>query len=309
MQLTEAERGLSRALLGAVYQAAMAAPRVPAAAKATLRSAWSLLTTLDREQPAALGTVLGHPYIRVWATRCLEQLRSADAWPGGEHQACDSRKLAAELDHLGAVAAAVAARAQVGAAVTVPVINSAVHLPTFGRLVLGDDEAATSADGDLETATVSVISNAVIIQVADSYWTLALGPLLDGQPCGVPVPGNARSGEWQPVRVLNMGGLRVALEDTDPFRGFHQQQVAPRLSDTEFGQWQSDIPGSMAGNPAAAPCLRSSTRGGPDGAKPLAAPPDGRDVSAESRRRSGLSPWRGRPSGPLAGDSSSTSSR
>ena len=133
MQLTEAERGLSRALLGAVYQAAMAAPRVPAAAKATLRSAWSLLTTLDREQPAALGTVLGHPYIRVWATRCLEQLRSADAWPGGEHQACDSRKLAAELDHLGAVAAAVAARAQVGAAVTVPVINSAVHLPTFGR--------------------------------------------------------------------------------------------------------------------------------------------------------------------------------
>ena len=286
-QLTEAERGLSRALLGAVYQAAMAAPHVPAAAKATLQSAWSLLTTLDREQPAALGTVLGHPYIRVWATRCLEQLRSADAWPGGEHQACDSRKLAAELDHLGAVAVAVAARAEVGAAVTVPVINSAVHLPTFGRLVLGDDEAATSADGDLETATVSVISNAVIIQVADSYWTLALGPLLDGEPCGVPVPGNARSGEWQPVRVLNMGGLRVALEDTDPFRGFHQQQVAPRLSDTEFGQWQSTSRGAwqeiQRQHRAYAPALGA----GLTTLMPLAAAHDGQGLSAGSRQAFG----------------------
>ena len=145
-QLAEAERGLSRALLGAVYQAAMAAPPVPAAAKATLQGAWSLLTTLDREQPAALGAVLGHPYIRVWAMRCLEQLRSADAWPDDENQACDSRKLAADLDHLGAVAAAAAARARAGAAVTVPVTNSAVHLPTFGRLVLGDGEAETPAE-------------------------------------------------------------------------------------------------------------------------------------------------------------------
>ena len=132
MQLAEAERGLSRALLGAVYQAAMAVSQVPAAARATLQSAWSLLTTLDREQPAALGTVLGHPYIRVWAMRCLEQLRSADAWPDDQNQVCDSRKLAADLAHLGAVAAAVAARARAGAAVTVPVINSAVHLPTLG---------------------------------------------------------------------------------------------------------------------------------------------------------------------------------
>ena len=167
----------------------MAAPQVPAAAKATLQSAWSLLTALDRHQPAALGAVLGHPYIRVWAMRCLEQLRSADAWPDDENQGCGSRKLAADLNHLGAVAAAVATRARVGAAVTVPVINSAVHLPTFGRLLLGDDEAATPADGDLETATVSVISNAVIIGVGDSCWTLALEPLLDGEPCGVPVPG------------------------------------------------------------------------------------------------------------------------
>ena len=287
MQLAEAERGVSRALLGVVYQAAMSSPHVPAAAKATLQGAWCLLTTLDHEQPAALGTVLGHPYLRVWAMRCLQQLRSADAWPDEENQVCDSRKLAADLDHLGAVAAAAAARARVGAAVTVPVINSAVHLPTFGRLVLGDGEAETPAGGDLETATVSVIGNAITIQVGDSSWTLELGPLLDGEPCGVRNPGNARSGEWQPVRVLNMGGLRVALEDTDPFRDFHQWQAAARLSDTEFGQWQSTFRAAWqeiqrqhrAYAPALAAGLTTLT--------PLAAAQDGRDLGAASRQAFG----------------------
>jgi uncharacterized protein len=287
MQLAEAERGLSRALLGAVYQAAMAVSQVPAAARATLQSAWSLLTTLDREQPAALGAVLGHPYIRVWAMRCLEQLRSADAWPDDENQVCDSRQLAADLAHLGAVAAAVAARARAGAAVTVPVINSAVHLPTLGRLVLGDDEGATPADGELEIATVSVISNAVIIEAGDSCWALALGPLLDGEPCGAPVPGNTRSGEWQPVRALNMSGPRVVLEDTDPFRDFHQWRVAPRLSDTEFGQWQSTFRAAwqeiQRQHRSYAPALGA----GLTTLMPLAAAQDGRNLSAASRQAFG----------------------
>ena len=59
-ELIEAERSLSRGLVGAVYQAAMAAPEVPAAARAGLRGAWSLLTRLDREQPKALNAVLSH---------------------------------------------------------------------------------------------------------------------------------------------------------------------------------------------------------------------------------------------------------
>ena len=218
--------------------------------------------------------------------RCLEQLRSADAWPAEESQACDARKLAADLDHLGAVAAAAAARARMSAAVTVPVINSAVHLPTLGRLVLGDDSASPAA-GRLETATVTVISNAVTIAAGDSRWTFALGPLLAGEPCGAPVPGNTRSGEWQPVRALDMSGWRVALEDTDPFRDFHQGQVAPRLSDAEFGRWQSafreawqEIQGQHR---AYAPALAA----GLTTLVPLAPAQNGRDLSAASRRAFG----------------------
>ena len=147
-----------------------------------------------------------------------------------------------------------------------------------------------------------MISNAVIIEVGDSCWTLPLGPLLDGEPCGIPVPGNTRSGEWQPVRVLNMGGLRVAREDTDPFRDFHQWRVASRLSDTEFGQWQSRFREAwqeiQQQHRAYAPALGA----GLTTLMPLAAAQDGRDLSAASRQAFGAvavalppmrSPWLG----------------
>ena len=55
------QRSLLRGLLSAVYQAAMAAPGHPRAVKAELRSAWSLLATLDHEHPAALDAVAGPP--------------------------------------------------------------------------------------------------------------------------------------------------------------------------------------------------------------------------------------------------------
>ncbi len=286
-QLTDAERDLSRALLGAVYQGAMAATDVPGSAKAALARAWSLLTTLDRDQPEAFAVVLGHPYIRVWAMRCLGQLRPARAWPGEGDQAGDSTKLAADLGHLGAIAVAVAARAQAGTAVVVPVVNSAVHLPTLGRLVLSAQEGPAPAGGGPETATVRVISNAVLLEAGDSCWTLPMGRLLGGEPCADPVPGNTRSAEWQPVRVLSAAGLRVALEDTDPFRDVHHWAVAPRLSDAEIGRWQSTFAEAWGEiqqqHQAYAPALGA----GLTTLVPLAAAQDGRDLSAASRQAFG----------------------
>ena len=34
-------------------------------------------------------------------------------------------------------------------------------------------------------------------------------------------PGNTRTAEWQPVRMLRAGSFRVALDDTDPYRDCH----------------------------------------------------------------------------------------
>ena len=137
-QLAAAEHSLVRGLLSAVYQAAEAAQVISRAAKAELRGAWSLLAALDHDHPATLNQVLSHPYIRAWALRCLSQLRPAGAGPGDAEQVPDPRQLTADLGHLAGIAAAAAVRARVGAAVTVPVLEGAVHLPTLGRAGPGD---------------------------------------------------------------------------------------------------------------------------------------------------------------------------
>jgi uncharacterized protein len=290
-QLIEAEHSLVRGVLSAVYQAAEAAPAISRAAKADLRGAWSLLAALDHDQPATLNAVLSHPYVRVWALRCLAQLRPAGSGPGGSgpggaepgdgDQPVDPRALTTDLGHLAGIAAAAAARARMGAAVTVPVLDAAVHLPTLGRLALGT-EAGAGTD-QYEMAAVSVISNAVIIRVDDACWTLSLRELLAGEACAIPVTGTSRPAEWQPVRTLQGPGYQMALEDTDPFRDCYHRPAAARLTEAEFARWQQGLraawPEIERHHQAYAPSLAA----GLSTLVPLAAPGDGREVSAAAR--------------------------
>jgi len=283
-QLIEAQHSLLRALLGAVYQEGVTSPAVSAAVTGDVRAAWSLLATFDREQPEALEAALRHPYIRVWATGCLEQLRQAAASPGHGDQAGHTRRLAAHLGHLGAIAAVAAVRARVKAAVTVPVMDAAVHLPTLGRLALG----VAGAEGVPETATVNVIDDAVIIAAGETCRTLDIAGLLAGGPGAVAADGNSRLGEWQPVRMLRAPGFCVALEDTDPFRDCHQGQASPRLTDAEFARWQrsfreawQEIEREYGGY---APALAA----GLTALMPLAADQCGRDASATARQAFGV---------------------
>lgn len=289
-QLIEAEHSLVRGVLGAVYQAAEAAPAVSRAAKADLRGAWSLLAALDHDQPATLNAVLSHPYVRVWALRCLEQLRLAGSGPGDGGQPPGPQELTANLGHLAGIAVAAAARARVGAAVMVPVLDGAVNLPTLGRLALGTEPgtgltrprsgSAGSGTAGFETAAVSVISNAVIIRVDEACWTLDLSEFLAGQACAIPVAGTGRPAEWQPVRMLQGPGYQMALEDTDPFRDCYHRPAATRLTETEFARWQQGLraawPEIERHHGAYAPSLAA----GLSALMPLAAPQDGREVSA-----------------------------
>ena len=141
-QLIESQQSLRRVLLGAVYQVGSTAPGTPDRARAALRAAWAVLTAIDGEQPQVLDAVLAHPYVRVWAVRCLEQLRPASDRPAATNRPPSRTSLAADLSHLGAIAAVAAIRASVKADVTVPVVDGAIHFPTLGRLVVGRDGAA-----------------------------------------------------------------------------------------------------------------------------------------------------------------------
>ncbi|MGH3067146.1 MAG: FxsB family cyclophane-forming radical SAM/SPASM peptide maturase [Streptosporangiaceae bacterium] len=284
--LIEAERSLARGLLGAVYQAGIAAPVITAEDKAELRGAWSRLATFDREQPEALNATLGHPYLRTWAVHCLEELRLAPAWDD-QGRAGNAQNLAVDLGLLGAVTAACAARAGMGAAVTVPVMDAAVHLPTLGRLVLGPEHGAWPAAGERETARISVISNAVIIRVGESCWTLDRTALLDGVPSADAVSGNSRSGEWQPVRMLRAGGCCVALDDTDPYRDCVQWPIAPRLTDAEAAQWEREFQLAWQEIEHDHPTYAPGLAAGLTTLTPLTAAHDNREVSATARHAFG----------------------
>jgi uncharacterized protein len=293
-RLIEAQRTLRRVLLSAVYQAGSTAAAVPDAPGAALRAAWAVLTTIDTEQPEALDAVLAHPYVRVWAVRCLEQLKAAPA-AGGRAQGTPG--LAADLGHLGAIAAVAAMLAKADASVTIPVVNGAVHLPTLGRLVTGGSGAAGRGAGlggaagpvsaGLGEAAVSVAGDAVTIVAGGSRWELATAALLAGEPGSAAVQEDEGPGDWQPVRRLRAPGISVALEDTDPYRDCHQWRAARRLTDDEFARWQGSFGAAWQEirrhHLAHAPALAT----GLSVLMPLSDGPPGREISATARHAFG----------------------
>jgi uncharacterized protein len=278
-QLIEAQRTLRRVLLGSVRQAGSTAPAVPDAVGADLEEAWAVLASIDEQQPEALGAVLAHPYVRVWAVRCLEQLKAAAPGASAGQRGHAAALLAADLRHLGAIAAAAAIRAKAETRVTLPVMDGAVYLPTLGRLVLGG-----GADGE---SRVSVAGDTVTVEAGGSRWELATTALLAGEPAEVTVQEEGRPGEWQPVRMLRAPGMRVALEDTDPYRYRHQWRAAPRLTDAEFARWQRSFAGAWEeirrNHPRYAPGLEV----GMSVLTPLSADPQGGEMSPISRHAFG----------------------
>jgi uncharacterized protein len=285
-QLIEAQRTLRRVLLGTVYQEGSTAAGLPGPVSADLRGAWAVLTAIDTQQPETVDAVLAHPYVRGWAVRCLEQLRTRPA--GGPP---GTSGLAADLGHLGAIAAVAAILAKADASVTVPVLDGAVHLPMLGRLVVdpavaaGRSSAGTS--GESARAAVSVGGDTVTIVAGDGRWEFATAALRADQGSSSGVPGNGGPGSWQPVRRLQAPGICVALEDTDPYRDCHPWPAAPRLTDSAFAEWQRSFEGAWQEicrvHPGYAPALAA----GLGVLMPLADRPQGRETSATARHAFG----------------------
>jgi uncharacterized protein len=274
-QLVKAQESLRRALVAAVYQAGSATAAVPETARQALRDAWTVLAAVDQSQPGVLNEVLGHPYVRVWAVRCLEQLRQLAPADGPGAGRRHSPGLARDLGHLGAIAAVAAARASAPAKVAVPVQGGAVHLPALGRLVLPTEAETQASHPDGRVAIVVVDGGAVGIQVGDHSWTLDIASLEN------------RSPHWEPVRKLRAPGICVAVEDTDPYRDCHQWPAAPRLSDAEFARWDQSFQDAwrtiQADHAAYAPVLAA----GLSVLMPLRPGPEGRDISAAARQAFG----------------------
>ena len=234
--------------------------------------------------------MLGHPYVRVWAARCL---RAAETGRGlarrRDRRAGITWELATSLGHLGAIAAVSRGPGRDG---------GGSHGPGHGcrraSADAGPARARCQAGGPAgrgrvpRRATVSVIRNAVIIRVGDAAGRSAWTGCSPGSRCAVPVPGPPATGEWQPVRMLRAPGLRVALEDTDPFRDCHQWQAAPRLTRRRVRPVAAALRWRHGRKSSASTVLMPRRlRAGLTTLMPLAAARDGRDSARRPRHAFG----------------------
>jgi uncharacterized protein len=288
-QLIEDQHLLCRRLLAAVYEKGNGAPAASTTDRYRLREAWQVLSLADSDCPDALNTVLGHPYVRTWAVHCLARLE-----PGGAARDDSDRSLSADLGHLGAVAAAVAIRGQAHARLTVPLIDGAVHLPGLGRLTAGPPDRLTASGSDDETQViVEIEADWVRVRLGADGWRLPRPRVLAGDACpaepctpdGASAAASAaRPALWEPVRVLTAPGIRVTLEDTDPYRDCYQWPAAPRLTDGEFARWQRAFGIAwreiQEHHPAYAPALAV----GLTALMPMMPAPAGADVTAAARQ-------------------------
>lgn len=270
--LTESQRVLQRMEIASLYQASRHSRSVSVPVKAMLESAWALITLADREAPGVLASVLAYPYVRAWAVECLKQLTAA---PDQDDQ--DRAALEGRLNHLSAIAAVIAIRAGETVALTVPVIDGAVHLPTLGRIVINP------ADSDRRQASLTTNRSIVSVAIGDDCWEVACGALLSGDVDKVATSGPGAYAEWQPVRTLIAPGLSVILEDTDPYRDCHQWPAAARLTDADAARWQEQFSAAWQEITRDHPDYAPAIAGGLRVLMPMAPAPEGREVSSTAR--------------------------
>jgi uncharacterized protein len=216
--------------------------------------AWDLLTELDETHPEAVNHVLAHPYVRAWAVKCLEPTQpNASPW---------------HFRHLAAIIASSALRASVAVELTVPVIDSALRLPTFGALTLDSE----SVEARVETSEEGVLT----VRCGEAAHRVRLG--VD--------PDERSEPRWQPVRALSSDGLVVTLEDTDPYRDCHGH-ASRRLAPEEWKKWNATFQYAMTFIDTWMPAYSPGLRAGLTSIMPMVRSHDGTERSAAARHAYG----------------------
>lgn len=212
-------------------------------------AAWELLVDLDTSLPAVVDAVVAHPYLRPWALRALDGRAPESAGRG-----------------LAEIAAACALRARRGDRVMVPVREGLLRLPGLGTV---------SLPGGTESAEVEAGPDGFTVRAAGRCLEIGWDSGADGL-----VP------NWRPVRLVELPGWTVALEDTDPMRDSHQWPVSDRLSGGEAKLWSEDLADAWSLIRRELPVYAPGVAAGLRAVTPLHAP-DGSDVSAASREAFG----------------------
>jgi uncharacterized protein len=206
--LTDAQRSRRRLAVARAVQA-----RLTTGSDATVAAAWETLADIDERTPVATDPVLGHPYVGVWA----RGRSPAVSDPVGTGYLCG-------------LALAAALRAGEQAAIEVPQAVETLTLPSLGAI---RHAAATGPGTARGTVRVETDPSAMAVIVDGRRVPIRPEPGADdGDDAGEGVA------DWQLLRHLERPGVRVALDDLDPYRDCYHHRASLRQTRAEWERWQ-----------------------------------------------------------------------
>lgn len=217
-RLRAAERSRRLLLLRGIIDQATKSPEFSGPLPSP-ESAWELLARIQELAPAAVETILWHPYTGTWAgyTTRLSSHDIAGVCPFWVH-----------LGHVHCLAAAAAIRAGAAFEAELPVWQGWVSLPTLGMVRLdGGDEYGV--------ARVSATHGRIVFR--DRHGEVRLPDDLSIETRG-----------WHPLRrITSWHGdrqLSVRLDDLDPYRGLYEPIPPRRLTALEVESWRTVVDGA-----------------------------------------------------------------
>ncbi|PRY02699.1 HEXXH motif domain-containing protein [Allonocardiopsis opalescens] len=219
-----------------------------------VRAAYDLLAQAQRTRPEAVTSALLRPQVGSWAARTLRRLRTARPDPAA---------LAADLRHLGAIAAAALVAAGDDFSAEVPLRGARLVLPGIGALLL---DGAAGGTGLLRRT-----GGALVLRSS-------------GRTTALPGDLSAEAPHWLPLRrlaaVCDGERLELSIEDIDPYRDGHGLAVADRLPHDALRRWRRKLADAWELLVRHHPGYAQGIAAGLRELVPLAAAPDGRDRSA-----------------------------
>ncbi|WP_410567698.1 aKG-HExxH-type peptide beta-hydroxylase [Amycolatopsis sp. cmx-4-61] len=212
-RLRAAERSRRLLLLRGIVDVAAKSPNL-AGPLPSPESAWELLARVQESDPAAVETILDHPYTGSWAgytTRLCHQ-DVTGVCPFWVH-----------LGHVHCLAAAAAVLAGAPFDVELPMWQGNVALPTLGSVRLRGGET-------FGVARLSGRNGTILVRHRNTEIRL-------------PADLSIETPYWQPVRRIAAwhGDQRLSLrlDDLDPYRGLYEPLPPRRLTPTEVEAWRT----------------------------------------------------------------------
>ncbi|WP_020134058.1 HEXXH motif domain-containing protein [Streptomyces sp. 351MFTsu5.1] len=216
---------VSRRLLLLKGLADAARRTVPEAWTRDAAAGWELCVRAYAADPRAFEEVLLHPHAGVWLRRCLRALHGTG--PGAD--------LPVDLARLGTFGHAAALRAGLRPALSLPVRDGTLWLPTLGVVRLSGGANSVRLDG----WTVAWANRTVSLRESrreDSRGNPRENPRED-----------QREHPFAPRRLVVQPSapaasrLSITVEDADPYRDVYGFPVQPRQSPALLAAWQSAV--------------------------------------------------------------------